>query len=150
MDNKKRWNAPNLYSVLSARKRYETDLALVHKAMEEHSNLCGTRMGPGINNNLVAESQYMLLSNVIYPKYGDRYSTSMYLQYALGIMRFMEDDIYDVLPKFFNYSNMDNYPTQFVNKYVNKSNNDEITYFDDDSYHRLLGKFNHFQMQRRH
>ena len=120
INDKKLWNAPNLYSVLHARKRYESDLALVQRAVAEQTRCsCGLRTGMGMNDNLAADRQYMLLSNVICSEYGDKYSTSMYLQYALGIMRFMEDDIYDVLPKLFDYE-------QFINEHVHKSNNAEI------------------------
>lgn len=133
INDENKWNAPNLYSVLLARKRYESDLALVHKVIAEENQK------DNMENCLIAETQYMLLSNVIYPKYGYRYNTSMYLQYALGIMRFMEDDIYNVLPKFFDYGTMDNYHHQFV-----KKDNNKITHLEDDTYDQLYGKFNNF------
>ena len=132
-------NPIHLYSVLMARKRYESDLELVHKVIAEENEKEQEL------DDLVAESQYMLLSNIIYPnnKNGDnKYTTNMYLQYALGIMRFTVDDIYNVLPKFFEHGTLDLNNGQLVDK---SQFNNKIPHLQDNAYNQLSGKFDKFQ-----
>ncbi len=111
----------DIFSALLARKRYESDLIFARKSVgKKHS-----------------EHDFMLLSNIIVPVCGDngqQYRTSMYLQYALGIMKFMKDDIYNILPKLFECDQ-----DTLLHKY-----DDKIMHLEDHMFDESLEKFNKF------
>eukprot|EP00484_Ammonia_sp_Unknown_P013284 CAMPEP_0197079488 /NCGR_PEP_ID=MMETSP1384-20130603/213650_1 /TAXON_ID=29189 /ORGANISM="Ammonia sp." /LENGTH=493 /DNA_ID=CAMNT_0042518365 /DNA_START=337 /DNA_END=1818 /DNA_ORIENTATION=- len=118
-----------LHSVLMARKRYESDL-LKFDTMSKNSE-----MERKSKCHLNAESEYMMLSSIVRAMNSKDCVASMYLQYGLGIMRFFEEDIYEVLPALFADGRNE------ASKAIRRRMDGQHEYWRDNVYEEIFRKF---------